>query len=407
MVSINEINNLISQNNYLGLYVKVLDEHISSLDKKLDDLTTLIVQIKNILPTHIQRPPEIQDFVFKPLYDLEKLLDKKFSEFGAQPINLFEDFAYMMEITFDFKNKVDLEINKLRGYPKKNNGNTKYANKPSMQTYYYSRPTPQDVLIEERDWNQTNTSYSGTKIYEWNLDGLTNRQLTILVHRMLMYATICKRVNNTYRIISKMIIAGFTGQLRGWWDNYVSLEAKAAVINPKAANKGVDNLGFALVKNREDVVYTLVLTILEYFNGEFRWYKDTYLSWVMELSKNGLEHWKAKVKKTLRNSQGVIPYGTYTYDKLIGACTQEGINLCNELKLSRHSVSRILLRVLNIKTLVRIIQTDLIGKEDLDEGLGKNGKSEELIVNLIDLPKIGLGESSLKSNAISVENLVI
>ena len=34
-VSINEINNLISQNNYLGLYVKVLGEHIGSLDKKI------------------------------------------------------------------------------------------------------------------------------------------------------------------------------------------------------------------------------------------------------------------------------------------------------------------------------------------------------------------------------------
>ncbi|KAG5596052.1 hypothetical protein H5410_037284, partial [Solanum commersonii] len=61
--------------------------------------------------------------------------------------------------------------------------------------------------------------------------------------------------------------------------------------------EGIDNLGFALVKNREDVVYTLVLTILEHFSGrftnqyetirslinslrcrhlgEFRWYKDT------------------------------------------------------------------------------------------------------------------------------------
>ncbi|KAG5577378.1 hypothetical protein H5410_057512 [Solanum commersonii] len=69
------------------------------------------------------------------------------------------------------------------------------------------RSTPQDVLIEERDWNQTNTSYSGSEIYEWNLDGLTDRQLTILVHRMLMYATICKSVNNTDRTIFKMIIA--------------------------------------------------------------------------------------------------------------------------------------------------------------------------------------------------------
>ncbi|KAG5580834.1 hypothetical protein H5410_051461 [Solanum commersonii] len=67
----------------------------------------------------------------------------------------------------------------------------------------------------------------------------------------------------------------------------------------------------------------------------------------MELPENGLEFWKAKfidglpplfaerVKKTLRDPQGIIPYNNYTYGKLIGACTQEGINLCNELKLSR------------------------------------------------------------------------
>ncbi|KAG5584781.1 hypothetical protein H5410_045215 [Solanum commersonii] len=64
----------------------------------------------------------------------------------------------------------------------------------------------------------------------------------------------------------------------------------------------------------------------------------------MELLENGLEHWKAyfidglppffaeRVKKTLRNSQGVIPYGTYTYGKLIGACTQEG-DFCTQFDL--------------------------------------------------------------------------
>ncbi|KAG5631560.1 hypothetical protein H5410_003277 [Solanum commersonii] len=90
-VSINEINNLIFQNNYLGLYVKGLGEHISSLHKELDDLTILIVQTKNDLKPFeqaststqpdvpIQRPPEIQDFIFKTLYDLENLLDKMLS----------------------------------------------------------------------------------------------------------------------------------------------------------------------------------------------------------------------------------------------------------------------------------------------------------------------------------------
>ncbi|KAG5630948.1 hypothetical protein H5410_002665 [Solanum commersonii] len=137
-ISIAEINKLITQDNYLSLYVNVLGEHISSLDKKLDDLTILIKHIKAdiakttlsittdvastskrkplVVFTYIQRPLEISDFKLSSLKNLEDLLDQKFSDFDIQelvnkkpvgldlkPIDLSQDIANGMN-TDDFKN---------------------------------------------------------------------------------------------------------------------------------------------------------------------------------------------------------------------------------------------------------------------------------------------------------------
>ncbi|KAG5598831.1 hypothetical protein H5410_030201 [Solanum commersonii] len=120
------------------------------------------------------------------------------------------------------------------------------------------------------------------------------------------------------------------------------MEKKASIINAIATDEGIDNLSMALVKIREDAVHTLHETVRTLLNGLrcqtlgfFRWYKDTYLSRVMELPKNKMEYWKAKVRKALRGNNVEIPYKDLTYGKIIGTCTQEGLNLCNELKMTR------------------------------------------------------------------------
>lgn len=113
-----------------------------------------------------------------------------------------------------------------------------------------------------------------------------------------------------------MIVAGFTGQLRGWWDNFLDDTKCEAIFNATNDQPGKDNLGRALPAGRSDAVYTLMLTIIEHFGGrftnqyenirtllnglkcrhlgEFRWYKDTFLSRVMDLPESKYEHWKAK-----------------------------------------------------------------------------------------------------------------
>ncbi|KAL4579416.1 hypothetical protein LXL04_015562 [Taraxacum kok-saghyz] len=97
-------------------------------------------------------------------------------------------------------------------------------------------------------------------------------------------------------------------------------------------------------------VYTLMVNIIEHFTGRwsdnyenirsllnrlrcrtltsFRWYKDTFLSRVMELRDCNSVYWKSKfidglpnlfadkVKKQLRNSNSIIPFEEYAYRKL-------------------------------------------------------------------------------------------
>jgi hypothetical protein len=121
----------------------------------------------------------------------------------------------------------------------------------------------------------------------------------------------------------------------------------------------------------EDAVYTLCLAILHHFVGSnvpiaeklntllqnlrcpslthFRWYKDTFLSRVFQLKNPNADHWKSKfvdglpylfaerIRQSLRNkNDGInINYPDLTYSQIIGTCINEGLTLCNDIKLKK------------------------------------------------------------------------
>ncbi|KAG5605476.1 hypothetical protein H5410_026968 [Solanum commersonii] len=67
----------------------------------------------------------------------------------------------------------------------------------------------------------------------------------------------------------------------------------------------------------------------------------------MELPECNSTHWKSKfidglpslfaerVRKAIRGDSPSINYDNFTYGKLISACVQEGLFLCNEIKLNQ------------------------------------------------------------------------
>ncbi|KAK4721462.1 hypothetical protein R3W88_011695 [Solanum pinnatisectum] len=157
----------------------MLGDHIVSLHDKVDKLFSHMSIDKKgkgkVAQPSIQSPPEIEDFKLKDFSDLENFLEKTFKGNNLKPLKI-DNLSGRETSNKEFSD----EINKI---------SEKHARKLVQRMFYYPRPTPQDVLLEEHEHIVTN-SYNGKEIYEWNIDGYTDRQIYTTMHRMLIYSTI-------------------------------------------------------------------------------------------------------------------------------------------------------------------------------------------------------------------------
>ncbi|XP_047261240.1 uncharacterized protein LOC124894713, partial [Capsicum annuum] len=170
-----------------------------------------------------------------------------------------------------------------------------------------------------------------------------------------------------------MVVSGFTGMLKHWWDNYVSEDEKNLIYNATAVEqvtRTVDGRETVVQEAQEDACATLLYHIARHFVGEpklfqdrsleilnnlrcknladFRWYKDTFLIKVMIRPDCNNDFWKErfisglpplfadKVRTKLKDRfEGQIPYNVLTYGDLVSFITTTGIELCTDLKLKQ------------------------------------------------------------------------
>ena len=150
---------------------------------------------------------------------------------------------------------------------------------------YYHRSTPPDLLYEER--LPQKAMYNDTFIYEWNIDGLSEHEtLNVLWQMLIAYST-----KNDDHNATQLLISGFSGTLRSWWDNCLNEEEKKFLQN-STNDEGEQN-----------AIHRIVYTITKHFVGDprilqersfeilqnircrtlsdFIWYHDVFISKVM------------------------------------------------------------------------------------------------------------------------------
>ena len=104
--------------------------------------------------------------------------------------------------------------------------------------------------------------------------------------------------------IVDLLVTGFFGTLRGWWDSYLTKESKDSIKHTvKKNNEGLPIFDESIGRGIPNGVNTLVYTILKHFVGtpsnissqisdylnnlrcptmsDYRWYQDVFISGVM------------------------------------------------------------------------------------------------------------------------------
>ncbi|XLT51387.1 hypothetical protein HN873_043991, partial [Arachis hypogaea] len=94
-------------------------------------------------------------------------------------------------------------------------------------------------------------------LVEWNIDELSEQTILDQMCNMTMAATAYKMRKASDKEAAIMITQGFTGQLKGWWDNFLSIQEKELIIN---SVRQEDQL--------PDATSTLIYTIIKNFVGD-------------------------------------------------------------------------------------------------------------------------------------------
>ncbi|CAL8118500.1 unnamed protein product [Prunus armeniaca] len=378
-----ESKRIIEQNNYTNQSLIIIGKQLDTIETKIDKISSPEIKSK----TKVEKPiVQFQDLQSSPKLKikptmkkieemLEQLTPSKAEKSGLKTLDSFahptesdlesidSEISDISKIENAFKNlevQVEPRVKKLE----------KHISPTSLTRNWYPRPTPPDIQFEERNL-QTQFSVSSDKMYEWNIDGLPEQEIFNKLQHMSMVAN-SYITNHSFRQseIVPLLVTGFTGTLRYWWDKHLTPESKNLIIHAVKLNEdGLPIFDEQVGQGIEDGVNTLLYTIIEHFIGtpshttarihdqlsnlrcpklsDFRWYKDVFISRVMLRDDSNQPFWKEKfvnglpnlfahkISTTLSNEQGHIDWDSLTYGNIISTINQVGMKMCIDFKIGK------------------------------------------------------------------------
>jgi hypothetical protein len=89
-----------------------------------------------------------------------------------------------------------------------------------------------DISISTEPTVISQNTYNASFFYEWNIDGMSEYNILNTLQQMTMIANAYKTQTGTSdKAIAELLITGFSGQLKGWWDYHLTETDHLHILN--------------------------------------------------------------------------------------------------------------------------------------------------------------------------------
>ena len=118
----------------------------------------------------------------------------------------------------------------------------------------------------EKDLFKHSFSVSADKFYEWNIDGLFEKEIINKMSHMSMVGIAYQNNHNLDQPeIVNLLVTGFSRTLCGWWDSYLTEESRDSIKHVEKNDEGFPIFDESIGRGIPDGVNTLIYTILKHF----------------------------------------------------------------------------------------------------------------------------------------------
>ncbi|CAN7139612.1 unnamed protein product, partial [Brassica rapa subsp. narinosa] len=74
--------------------------------------------------------------------------------------------------------------------------------------------------------------FNSSSVYDWNIDGISEYNILSFLQKMTMATNAYRtQIGNEDKTVAELLIAGFSGQLKGWWDNYLTNQQRTEILD--------------------------------------------------------------------------------------------------------------------------------------------------------------------------------